>query len=181
MRRSCGGMVGILGVILIFGGNPAPGQVVAIQPPESGFFSKQLDYQRIPIKAHRDVSDLALIEARGRLERLLGKLPGVVTNLVSDGVELHIIGKDQVTSDLPEHRALKGKPFDGALDVDQRTRGLGGRLVSCGEENLLRLPADRYRGRDICLHEFAHAVLAHGLPTAVRDEKGGHSAFHIRV
>jgi alpha-glucosidase len=35
---------------------------------------------------------------------------------------------------------------------------MGGRLVSCGEENLLKLGQDRYRGRDICVHEFAHAV-----------------------
>jgi hypothetical protein len=79
-----------------------------------------------------------------------------------------LLGKNQVTSDLPEYRHLKGKPFDGDLDVDQRTRGLGGLLASCGEENLLRLAVDRYAGRDICVHEFAHSILAHGLSDEVR-------------
>jgi hypothetical protein len=43
-------------------------------------------------------------------------------------------------------------------------------LASCGEENLLKLPSDRYRDhRDICTHEFAHTVLGFGLSSDVRD------------
>jgi hypothetical protein len=53
--------------------------------------------------------------------------------------------------------------------VDERTRGLGGLLTSCGEENLLHLPEDRYKGRDICLHEFAHNVLDNGVSKDVYD------------
>ena len=30
---------------------------------------------------------------------------------------------------------------------------MGGLLTSCGEYNLLRLQVDRYRGRDICVHD----------------------------
>jgi alpha-glucosidase len=141
---------------------------VAIEPPEHGFYSKRLDYEGIPIKAHKDVSDEAIHQARQRLAMMLGKLPGVRWNLKQAGAELHVIGKNQVTSDLPEHRHLKGKPFDGEQTVDQRTRGLGGRLASCGEENLLRLEKDRYRGRDICVHEFAHNIFQHGVPASVR-------------
>jgi alpha-glucosidase len=148
--------------------SPTIVKIVRIEPPEFGFYAKRTDYEGIPIKAHADVADDALVEARRRLETMLGRMPDVAANLVTEGVELHVIGKDQVTSDLPEHRHLKGKPFDGALDVDRRTRGLGGRLASCGEENLLRLPDDRYAGRDICIHEFAHAILAHGLSGDVR-------------
>jgi len=144
--------------------------IVAIEPPEHGFYSKRLDYEGIPIKAHKDVSDEALHQARQRLAMMLGKLPTVRANLEQARAELHIIGKDQVTSDLPEHRHLKGKPFDGKLTVDQRTRGLGGRLTSCGEENLLRLEKDRYRGRDICVHEFAHNIYQHGVPAAMRQK-----------
>ncbi len=89
--------------------------------------------------------------------------------MVAAGVELHIIGRDQVTTDLPEWRQDKGKPLAEyhGLTRDQRTRGMGGRLVSCGEENLLKLQKDRYRGRDICLHESAHAIRNLGVPHAV--------------
>jgi hypothetical protein len=43
---------------------------------------------------------------------------------------------------------------------------LGGLLTSCGEENLLGLEKDRYRGRDICVQEFAHNILGYGVPSA---------------
>ena len=44
-----------------------------------------------------------------------------------------------------------------------RARGLGGRITSCGEENLLNLPGDRYRRENILIHEFAHAIHEMGL------------------
>lgn len=144
--------------------------IVILDPPEQGFFSKQIDFHGIPIKAHQVVDDEALFAAHDRLGRLLGRLPVAVSNLVSAGAELHIIGRDQVTTDLPEWRHDKGKPLAeyNGLTRDERTRGMGGRLTSCGEENLLQLPKDRYRGRDICLHEFAHCLRNYGIPAAVR-------------
>jgi alpha-glucosidase len=145
-----------------------PGEVAILEPPEQGFFSKLLDYDGIPIKAHADVADEALHQARQRLAMMLDKLPEVRAQLRRARAELHIIGQNQVTSDLPEHRHLKGKPFEGTQTVDERTRGLGGRLTSCGEENLLRLKRDRYRGRDICVHEFAHNIYTHGMSAEMR-------------
>jgi hypothetical protein len=47
---------------------------------------------------------------------------------------------------------------------------MGGQLTSCGEENLLKLEKDRYHGRDICLHEFSHAIRNYGLNQAVVDK-----------
>lgn len=149
-------------------GQEAKGPIRAIEPPEKGFYAKVLDYEGIPIKAPAVVDDRALLVARDRLSRMLKNLPNARYNLKMAGAELHIIGKDQVTSDLPEFRRLKGKPFDGNLTVDQRTRGLGGLWTSCGEENLLELPTDRYRGRDICTHEFAHDLQQNGLSPDVR-------------
>ncbi len=113
------------------------------------------------------MADEALFQARARLAMMLDKLPSVCRRLQKAGAELHIIGRNQVTSDLPEWRHAKGKPFDGRLTIDERTRGMGGRLTSCGEENLLRLPRDRYRGRDICVHEFAHNIQDRGATEAI--------------
>lgn len=139
-----------------------------ITPPEDDFFSKSLDYHGIPIKAHADVDDTALLEARRRIDMMLENLPEIRAKLASAGAKLHIIGKNQVTSDLPEHRHMKGKPIAAynGLTVDQRTRGLGGLLTSCGEENLLNLETDYYRGRDICVHEFAHNIRNVGMTHA---------------
>jgi len=47
--------------------------------------------------------------------------------------------------------------------MDRRARGLGGRLTSCGEENLLGLPGDRYSRENILIHEFAHCIHLFGL------------------
>jgi hypothetical protein len=145
-------------------------EIQAISPPEKNFFTKRLDYHGIPIKAPPVVVDEALYAAYGRLSMLLSNQPTVVSNLVSAGAELHIIGRNQVTTDLPEWRHDKGVPrpeYNGKTR-DERTRGMGGLLTSCGEENLLRLENDRYRGRDICIHEFSHNIRNHGVPREIR-------------
>lgn len=149
-------------------------RITAIDPPEKGFFAKRLDFHGIPIKSHQIVVDDALFAAYDRLSLLFSNLlpqqAMVISNLVSAGAELHIIGRSQVTTDLPEWQHDKGKalPEYNGLTRDQRTRGMGGRLTSCGEENLLKLEKDRYRGRDICLHEFSHCIRNRGIPREVR-------------
>jgi alpha-glucosidase len=150
--------------------NPRP-QIIILNPPEKDFFSKELFFHGIPIKAHKVVSDEAMYGANDRISMMLSNLPMVVSNLVAAGVELHIIGRNQVTTDLPEWRKDKGKPIPeyNGLTRDQRTRGMGGRLTSCGEENLLKLKGDHYYGRDICIHEFAHAIYQYGVQQEVRD------------
>lgn len=154
-------------------GAPAGNPVIRrLDPPEKDFFSKHLDFHGIPIKAHAVVSDAALHAAHERLSTMLRHLPEVATKLAGAKVALHIIGKDQVTTDLPEWRHDKGKPLAeyNGLTRDQRTRGMGGRLVSCGEENLLKLEKDKYHGRDICLHEFAHAVRNVAMSREIRNK-----------
>jgi hypothetical protein len=148
--------------------------ITLLDPPERGFFSKQIVCHGIPIKAHRDVSDAALREAWRRMQRMLEHAPVVAANLVDAGAELHIIGKHQSTSDLPYLRHWKGKAYESYgktfESIDARTRGVGGLQASCGEESLLKLPSDRYRDhRDICTHEFAHTVLGYGISPDVRE------------
>jgi alpha-glucosidase len=151
--------------------NASAGEITPISPPESDFYSKVLYYRGIPIKSSDVVADQALLEARDRLAMMLTNLPIVCSNLVSSHAELHIIGRDQVTSDLPEWRFDKGKPLPeyNGLTIDQRTRGMGGRISSCGEENLLKLPKDHYFGRDICVHEFSHCIYHYGMTRSARD------------
>ena len=148
---------------------PQAAQIVHIEFPEQGFFTKKLMIKGIPIKAPECVDDKAMVEAGKRIWSQIGKQPGIILNMANAGAELHIIGKNQVTSDLPYLRHYRGQPYDGKLTIDERTRGVGGRQASCGEENLLKLKKDRYRGRDICRHEFAHTILNHGMdPLSVK-------------
>lgn len=150
-------------------GEAARPEIIALDPPEQGFFARELNFHGIPIKAPAVVVDEALFVAYARMSMELTNLPMVTSNLAAAGVEVHIIGRNQVTTDLPEWRQDKGKPLAeyNGLTRDQRTRGMGGRLTSCGEENLLKLEGDHYYGRDILVHEFAHAIRNYGLPREV--------------
>jgi peptidyl-prolyl cis-trans isomerase A (cyclophilin A) len=47
--------------------------------------------------------------------------------------------------------------------LDRRARGLGGRVCSCAEENLLGYPNDPYSTENILVHEFAHAIAGVGM------------------
>ncbi len=144
-------------------------EVERLSLPLLDFFAKRVVFQGIPIMASEKVEDIALLLAYARLERLLGNIPQITSKLCEEGVELHIIGRNEVTSDLPENREWKGKPFDGEKTIDERTRGVGGKYCSCGEENLMGLEPDRYADRDICIHEFTHAIFGLGLPDRLRE------------
>lgn len=145
-------------------------RIEAINPPEDGFFAKKLSYHGILIKASGVVADDALYLLYKRVARQTAHVPQVAANLAAAGVELHIIGRNQVTTDLPEWRQAKHVPLveDNGLTLDQRTRGMGGRMTSCAEENILHLLQDRYRSSDICVHEFAHAIKDYGIAPAVQ-------------
>jgi hypothetical protein len=141
---------------------------------QRAFFSKEMTVMGLPLRASRAVSDGALYVAADRISRMLREQPAaVLERLAQCGACVHIIGEHQGTSDLPEHRHMKG--VDGGytgekgVTLDQRARGMGGLQTSCGEENLLDLDSDpRYAGRDILTHEFAHLLVrcghgAHGV------------------
>ena len=150
--------------------SPRDAKIEPIDPPESDFFTKQLSFHGILIKAPSVVVDDAMYALYDRMATETAHLPVAVTNLAAAGAQIHIIGRDQVTTDLPEWRQDKHVPLDeyNGLTRDQRTRGMGGLITSCAEENLLNLPQDRYRGRDICMHEFAHNIEGAGMQRTVR-------------
>ncbi|HEY9774232.1 MAG TPA: hypothetical protein V6C81_10575 [Planktothrix sp.] len=151
----------------------ASAQVRSISPPEDDFYAKEIDCSGVKIKAPNVVADAALVEAAKRLHMMLDRIPEVRDRLISSGCELHIIGRNQETSDLPDMQKYKGKPFGpDQSDVDKRTRGVGGKFASCGEENLLHLHPDRYSDRDICVHEFAHTIMGYGVDDETRRRIG---------
>ena len=62
-----------------------------------------------------------------------------------------VMAYNEMQTDLPECKGM-------SLWWAKRARGLGGRPVSCGEENLLDYPGDPYQGENIFIHEFAHGL-----------------------
>ena len=142
------------------------------------FYSKSLACRGVPVRAHRDVRDEALVVACERLQRLLRHArPEVARNLAAARVEVHVIGERQVLSDLPEHRHMRGvRGGYGRADAKRPTvdvyRGmLHGVSVACGEENLLRQGpghAPTHNAKELCVHEMAHAVMNFGLDADAR-------------
>jgi len=84
----------------------------------------------------------------------------------------------EMTTDVPEQRHLKNDP---KTNWDKRARGLGGRITSCGEENLLNLKGDRYRNENILVHEFSHAVHRYGIGSLDRAFDGRLKATYTRA
>jgi alpha-glucosidase len=121
------------------------------------FYKKHVDYKGFSILSSDKVSDAALLEARYLIDQLLGRREDVLKALIADGCRFMVMAPTEMTTDVPEQRHMNKAYWD------RRARGLGGRLSSCGEENLLNLKGDRYRYENILIHEFNHAIHQRGL------------------
>jgi alpha-glucosidase len=127
---------------------------------DATFYKKHVDYKGFSILGSAKVSDTALLEARYLIDKLLGEREDILKAMVKRGCRFMVMAPTEMTTDVPEQRHLKNDP---KTDWDKRARGLGGRLSSCGEENLLNLQGDRYKFENILIHEFNHAIHHYGL------------------
>jgi len=117
------------------------------------FYRKYIDVQGMPVVAAGEVADVALQRTYEIVTRMLAGRPGVMQAMVTNGMYLIIIGKDQVYTDMPEYRNHPNPAYQ-----NERVRGTGGKPTSFGEENLLSLPLDRYDDESIGVHEFCHTI-----------------------
>jgi hypothetical protein len=139
----------------------SPASLVRVtEPPGSlktrSFYKKYVSCKGLPILSSEKVPDAALVWANTLINQMLADRPDIRKALIEADVRFVVIGAKEQTTDVPEYSHLKPKEF-----WDQRARGLGGRVVSCGEENLLCYPVDRYDDENILIHEFAHTI--HGI------------------
>jgi alpha-glucosidase len=127
---------------------------------DTTFYKKHVDYKGFSILGSAKVSDEALLEARYLIDQLLHDREDVLKAMIKRGCRFMVMAPSEMTTDVPEQRHMKNDPN---TDWDKRARGLGGKLSSCGEENLLNLRGDRYNRENILIHEFNHAVHQQGL------------------
>jgi predicted metalloprotease with PDZ domain len=126
---------------------------------DTSFYQKHVDYRGFSILGSARVSDAALLEARYLIDQLLGERDDILQAMIKAGCRFMVMAPTEMTTDVPEQRHMDKEYWD------KRARGLGGKLSSCGEENLLNLKGDRYRQENILIHEFNHAIHQHGLRT----------------
>jgi hypothetical protein len=132
-------------------------------PPElklDAFYEKYLDCDGISVISSDRVDDRAFYRLQELLEKILANRPDLRQTLVDEGFRYIIIAHDEQVTDIPEYAHMRPKEF-----WNQRARGFGGRTTSCGEENLLNLPRDRYADESIFIHELAHSIHFPGLRT----------------
>ncbi len=122
------------------------------------FYTKYVDYKGYPILGSEKVSDMALLEARYLIGWMLADRDDILQALRKKNCRFVVMAPTEMTTDVPEQRNMKPKEY-----WDKRARGLGGRITSCGEENLLNLKGDRYFNENILIHEFAHCIHQQGL------------------
>jgi alpha-glucosidase len=127
---------------------------------DTTFYKKHVDYKGFSILSSAKVSDAALLEARSLIDKLLADRPDILQAMIKRGCRFMVMAPTEMTTDVPEQRHMKNDP---KTDWDKRARGLGDKLSSCGEENLLNLRGDRYRKENILIHEFNHAIHQQGL------------------
>jgi hypothetical protein len=139
---------------------PVPEEVVKRFKLDTTFYKKHLDYKGFSILSSAKVSDAGLYEARYLIDKLLGEREDILKAMIKAGCRFMVMAPTEMTTDVPEQRHMKNDP---KTDWDKRARGLGGKLSSCGEENLLNLKGDRYRQENILIHEFNHAIHQQGL------------------
>lgn len=132
----------------------APPQTLSAGP----FYKQYLDCGGIPILSSEKVAGAALHKAGDLIGRMLADRPDVRRVLADAGVRFVIIGAKEQTTDIPEYSHMRPKEY-----VNERSRGFGGRVTSCGEENLLCYAIDRYDDENILIHEFAHVIHGSGL------------------
>lgn len=148
--------------------SPSPPAYPAVTAPSESFFAivrdrdreaarafyrKSIDVKGMPVVASAEVADLALQRTYEIVTHLLAGRPDLLRQMVTNGMYLIIIGKDQVYTDMPEYRNAPNPAYQ-----NERVRGTGGKPTSFGEENLLSLALDRYDDESIGVHEFCHTI-----------------------
>ena len=148
---------------------PVHGQVTSIPEGKNipSFYQIYIETEGLYVTSSGKVSDEALLKACDIISLMLAKRPDVKAHMVKKGCHVMVIGKDEETCDLPEFAHICNCE-DSIKYWNWRARGFGGApedefSSSCGEENLLALPQDKYVGENILIHEFAHLIHTVGI------------------
>jgi hypothetical protein len=131
-------------------------------PPDGigAFYTRALDASGIPIIASDRPDAAALEQACLIVVHMLAQRDDVRRAMIQRRMRVAVIARDEVTTDLPEYDDLyevfPGPDWDGL-------RGVGATLArpvsSFGEENMLCLGNDPYKGESVMVQTFSSAVL----------------------
>ena len=142
------------------------------------FYRQALQADGLWVVASSRVRSETLYRTAGLIAGMLAYRPALAPELSRMGIRVAIMARSESTMDLPEQRNWhKPAPDDQRLTFCERkeyatriapltdsqywagrARGMGGKLTSGAEENILGLDGDRYHGENIFVHEFSHSI-----------------------
>ncbi|MFC1641371.1 hypothetical protein ACFL5O_01595 [Myxococcota bacterium] len=132
------------------------------------FYQKYANANGVPVLSSSDPDDQALVLACQLVIEMLSERDDVRQALIDGSLwgypHFSVIGMNERLEDIPEYANVG--------TTNQRARGLGGIVGSCGEENILCTgggtveSGDRWEEESICVHEFAHTISTYGLYAA---------------
>jgi len=128
----------------------------------SAFYQKHIDLDGFPVLGSSNVSDFAMLEAAWIVRQMLTNRADILRALATNNARLVVMAHNEYTTDIPEQADMTPKVY-----WDRRARGLGGRIASCAEENMLCFPGDPYSTENILVHEFSHVI--HGVALKAMD------------
>jgi hypothetical protein len=162
-----------------------PAEIVERFQLDTTYYKKYADANGYPILTSDKVPNAALAIVRDQVNYMLGDRPDIRAAMVAHGSRLVIMAETEYTMDIPEQRNwIVPRYLDPRLTPGERAsyyepgglayqspeaywnhraRGMGGTLISCAEENVLGYYGTRYWGSNICVHEFAHAIMGAGI------------------
>jgi cyclophilin family peptidyl-prolyl cis-trans isomerase len=156
------------GVLIQGAGNARAAAVTAIpdsvreQNKLSAFYQKYIDLDGFPVLGSSNVSDFAMLESAWVIRQMLTNRADILRALATNKARLVVMAHNEYTTDIPEQANMTPKVY-----WDRRARGLGGRIASCAEENMLAFPGDPYSTENILVHEFSHVI--HGVALRALD------------
>lgn len=127
------------------------------------FYQKHIDLDGFPVLGSSNVSDYAMLEAAWIVRQMLTNRSDILRALATNDARLVVMAHNEYTTDIPEQANMTPQVY-----WDRRARGLGGRIASCAEENMLCFPGDPYSTENILVHEFAHVI--HGVALRALDQ-----------
>jgi hypothetical protein len=140
---------------------------------DPAFFAKGTVAQGILVASSARVPDVALLEAAYLFDRVLeGIDPVVAARVRADGVLCVLLGREELTSDVPMFASdKKGRELD-FYNWRQRgflTRVEGRRVFLFAEEDVLEYEGGMQK-ESILVHELAHVVQAAGFDPVLQEE-----------
>lgn len=133
------------------------------------FYKKYLKVLGIPIVGSEQVPDDAFYSVQEKVIEMTSMRPDILKKMIENKAQITIIGKKELTTDMPEYRDWNDPSQSEGTDWNTRGRGYGATtqvpITSCAEENLLCYDEsnDRWYNEDIFIHEFAHSFYALGI------------------